>query len=98
MHEHAACRRCLLWLALSIGSCALCRGAEPAALPGTAPLIEEADFSAEMIARIDRYLTRATERSIGERGQFWKRDLSTPEKYTASVEPNRQRLRTIIGA
>lgn len=67
-------------------------------MPGTAPLTEEADFSAEMIAGIDRFLTRATEQSIGERARRWNRDLATPEKYAASVEPNRQRLRKIVGA
>ena len=30
--------------------------------------------------------------------QIWKRDFSSPANYANSVEPNRTRLRTIIGA
>jgi len=34
----------------------------------------------------------------GERAQLWQRDFSSVAAYEKSVEPNRQRLRTIIGA
>jgi dienelactone hydrolase len=51
-----------------------------------------------MVAGIDRYLTRATERSIEERKIHWQRDGSSGDAYARSVEPNRQRLRRMVGA
>jgi len=51
-----------------------------------------------MVADIERYLMQATARSVDGRAQFWKRDFSSPEAYANSVDPNRDRLRTIIGA
>ncbi|HEY1082022.1 MAG TPA: alpha/beta hydrolase family protein, partial [Prosthecobacter sp.] len=40
---------------------------------------------------------RATEKAKAERGSFWKRDLSSPDAYAASLEPNRVRLREMLG-
>ena len=57
----------------------------------------EGDLAAQMVAGIDRFLTRETEASLGRRTRTWKRDFSSPEAYARSVEPNRQRLRRIIG-
>jgi hypothetical protein len=74
---------------------ALCPAAEP--LPGTAPFTREGDLSAQMVAGIQRFLLRETENSLAARAQFWKRDLSSPEAYAKSVEPNRQRLAHILG-
>jgi len=51
-----------------------------------------------MVAGIDRFLTSETERSIGERHRRWQRDFSSFEAYEKSVQPNRERLRRIIGA
>jgi dienelactone hydrolase len=66
-------------------------------LAGTAPLTAEGDLSAHMVAGIDRYLTRATADSVAGRTRFWSRDFSSPDDYTNSVEPNRARLRIMIG-
>jgi dienelactone hydrolase len=74
---------------------ALCPAAEP--LPGTAPFTREGDLSAQMVAGIQRFLLRETENSVAARAQFWKRDLSSPEAYAKSVEPNRQHLAQILG-
>ena len=57
----------------------------------------EGDLAAQMVAGIDRFLTRETEAAIARRARHWQRDFSSPEAYTRSVEPNRQRLRRIIG-
>jgi len=73
----------------------LCPAAEP--LPGTAPLAREGDFSAQMVAGIQKFLLAETEKSVAARAQFWRRDLSSPEAYAKSVEPNRQRLAQILG-
>jgi dienelactone hydrolase len=67
-------------------------------LPGTERLTLQGDLSARMVAGIDRFLTRQTEQSIGERQKYWHRDFSSLEAYGKSVQPNRQRLRKIIGA
>ena len=66
-------------------------------LPGTQPLTREGDLSAQMVEGIDRWLLRKIERSVEGQKQYWKRDFSSPEAYIKSVEPNRQRLRQIIG-
>ncbi|MBI5384421.1 MAG: dienelactone hydrolase family protein [Verrucomicrobia bacterium] len=66
-------------------------------LPGTQPLTVTGDLSAQMVAGIDRFLSRETERVAAGRAVFWKRDVSSPEAYSKSVETNRVRLRRMIG-
>ncbi|HEU4754571.1 MAG TPA: dienelactone hydrolase family protein [Armatimonadota bacterium] len=63
----------------------------------TRPLEGEGDLAAGMVAGIDRFLTRETEAGIGRRARHWQRDFSSPGAYARSVEPNRQRLRRILG-
>ena len=88
-------------LPLALGLFALllaCAPAQAQPLPGTEPLTQQGDLSAQMVAGIDRFLMRETEASVARRARHWKRDFSSPEAYAKSVEPNRQRLRKIIGA
>ncbi|HRK33261.1 MAG TPA: hypothetical protein PLJ47_01605 [Candidatus Hydrogenedentes bacterium] len=66
-------------------------------LDGTAPLTIQGDFPMQMVAGIDAYLDRALDESVAKRAAHWSRDFSSPEAYDASVEPNRERLRKIIG-
>jgi dienelactone hydrolase len=66
-------------------------------LPGTKALTREGDLSAQMVEGIDRWLLREIEQSVERRKQYWQRDLSSPEAYSKSVGPNRDRLRQIIG-
>lgn len=66
-------------------------------LPNTKPLTAEGDLSMKMVEGIDKYLTRALADSVKQRKQYWKPDFSSAEAYTKSVEPNRQRLRKILG-
>src|SRR4051812_21568746 len=68
-----------------------------AALPGTQPLEDKDDLTTKMVAGIDAYLTRELAASPEKRKQFWKPDFSSPEAYAKSVEPNRQRLRKVLG-
>lgn len=70
----------------------------PQTLPGTAPLTMEGDLSVQMVAGIDRYLMRVTEESVAKRAEYWKRDLSSPQAYEQSIQPNRERFRKYIGA
>jgi dienelactone hydrolase len=67
-------------------------------LPGTQPLTLQGDLSAQMVAGIDGFLTRETEQSLTQRQKYWQRNFSSPKAYEESVQPNRERLRLIIGA
>lgn len=67
-------------------------------LPGAKQLDAAGDLSAQMVAGIDRHLDRATLQGAAGRTQFWKRDLTSAQAYAASVAPNRERLRQILGA
>ncbi|MBL8795392.1 MAG: hypothetical protein JNM56_15920 [Planctomycetia bacterium] len=70
--------------------------AEP--LPNTKPLQAEGDLAARMVAGIDKYLMRELAASVEKRKQYWKPDYSSAENYSKSVQPNRERLKKIIGA
>ncbi len=71
--------------------------AAAAQLPGTQPLTPDPDFSASMVAGVHRYLDRAIAASVAARAAHWRRDPSSPAAYTASVQPNRQRLARLLG-
>src|SRR5438046_6758127 len=66
-------------------------------LEGTQALTMEGDIAAAMVAGIDKFLLREIELSVERREQYWKRDFSSPEAYNKSIEPNRQRLKKILG-
>jgi dienelactone hydrolase len=66
-------------------------------LPGTKPLEMQGDLAAQMVAGINRYLTRETEASVEKREEFWKRDFASAQAYGKSVEPNRAHLRKYLG-
>src|SRR5262245_8178853 len=66
-------------------------------LEGTQPLTMEGDIAAQMVAGIDKFLLREIELSAERREKFWKRDFSSPEAYNKSIEPNRERLKKILG-
>ena len=55
--------------------------AEP--LAGTAPLANEGDLAMQMVEGIDKFLLRETAESVAKREQYWKRDLTSAEKYQA---------------
>ena len=81
-----------------VSLCVCVAGSAQPVLPGTQPLTLQGDLSAQMVAGIDRFLTRETEQAIGGREKYWKRDFTSVKAYDESVQPNRERLRTIIGA
>src|SRR5436189_6373963 len=66
-------------------------------LPRTQPLMMEGDIAAAMVAGIDKFLLREIELSVERREKFWNRDFTSPEAYNKSIEPNRQRLKKILG-
>lgn len=67
-------------------------------LPGTKPLEGKEDFAQVMVKGIEKFLDRQTAESVKERQSYWKIDASSPEAYVKSVQPNRERLKKIIGA
>src|SRR5216683_6721612 len=69
--------------------------AEP--LPDTKPLTTEGDLAARMVAGIDKYLMRELEASVEKRKDLWKLDLSSRKAAEKSVEPNRERLKKVLG-
>jgi dienelactone hydrolase len=81
---------CLALLAFATGA------ADP--LSGTKPWEMPADPARAMVDGLHTFLDRETKASVGRRAAAWKRDLSSPEAYAKSVEPNRRRLETILGA
>src|SRR5262245_818025 len=66
-------------------------------LPNTQPLTFAGDPAAAMVAGMHKYLDRETAASVEKRKQYWKPDFSSPEAYAKSVEPNRERLKKILG-
>ncbi len=68
------------------------------ALPQTALLTNQGDFSAQMVEGIDRWLIRETERIAANRAKFWVTDFSTTNASGAFKQSMRGRLREIIGA
>jgi dienelactone hydrolase len=71
--------------------------ASPSVLPGTEALTLEGDIASQLVEGVDRFLLRKIDESAAARARYWKRDLSSPEAYERSVEPNRKRLAHILG-
>jgi len=80
-------------VALGLGSTAF--AVEP--LAGTKPLELEGDLASTMVDGIDKFLLEELAASVDSRGKRWARDLTSTEKYVASVAPNRARLAKILG-
>src|SRR5262245_18900495 len=73
--------------------------AAPAILPGTAPLEwPEADLSERLMDGAHRFVERKIAEAPAGRTKFWARDYSSAQAYEQSVDANRQRFKTIIGA
>jgi dienelactone hydrolase len=66
-------------------------------LPGTQPLTMEGDIASQLVDGVDRFLLRKIDESVERRARHWKRDFSSPEAYSKSIEPNRKRLAHILG-
>jgi dienelactone hydrolase len=99
---HQAAIRGFLAGTLAVTALSAARCAEPSqdntALAGTAKLDWSGDIASRLVDSVDRFLLKEIEKSVERRARHWKRDFSSPEKYNASIEPNRQRLAHILGA
>jgi len=81
---------------LSAGS-SIFAGVEAKALPGTELLTMEGDIASQMVSGVDKFLLRELDASVERREKHWKRDFSSTESYTRSIEPNRKRLALMLG-
>lgn len=63
----------------------------------THPLELTGDIASHLVAGADRFLLAKLEQSRENRARHWNRDLSSPENYSRSLEPNRKRLAHILG-
>jgi dienelactone hydrolase len=77
--------------------CAWAAAIEP--LPDTAPLDwPEEDLSGRMMDGAHRFVERAIDNAVRERGQFWKFNATSLNSYYKTIDPNREYFREIIGA
>jgi hypothetical protein len=92
---------CLVYFGTLAGADDLIKDPKPAAthepLEGTKPLTMEGDIASQLVAGVDRFLLRKIEESVEKRARHWKRDFSSAEAYSKSIEPNRKRLAHILG-
>ena len=69
----------------------------PSTLPGTQPLQADKPLDVLMIEGIDRFCLKEIATAREQREARWNRDYSSPEAYEKSLEPYREKFRTIIG-
>ncbi len=87
----------LFLLALTARAAAADPKPDNAALPNTKPLTLEGDIASQLVDGVDKFLQKQIDKSVEGRERHWKRDFTSAEKYSASVEPNRKRLAHILG-
>jgi dienelactone hydrolase len=91
-------RALYIGLLLSLGfTSVLCGQSFSEPLPGTKTLTVEKPLDEVMVSGISRFELQALEQSPRQRDALWARDYKSADAYMKSVEPNRERLRTIIG-
>jgi hypothetical protein len=92
----------LLFAPLALVVCALPAFAQPDLsldhMAGTEPLAMDEPLDVVMVRGINYFAERELADSPNRRAAKWNRDYSSAEAYQKSIEPNRQRLREIIGA
>ncbi len=66
-------------------------------LERTAPLPPGVDWSLGMQDGAHRFIERIITEAPAKRAASWRRDTSSPQAYEASVAPQRNRLRTLLG-
>src|SRR5690242_6128880 len=71
---------------------------QPDYLPQTTPLAGTNDLAVAMMDGAHQFVDRKIAESVAKRTNYWAKDFSSPEAYAKSVEPNRERFRTMIGA
>ena len=82
---------------MGLSTSATAKQTQPTQLPGTAPLEMTGDIASHLVDVADRFLLDQLERAAQHRKKYWHRDLTSREAYKTSVEPNRDRLRHLLG-
>ncbi|MDY0168967.1 MAG: dienelactone hydrolase family protein [Thermoguttaceae bacterium] len=86
------------FLALVVAGLAAAVGrADDGVLPNTRPLKMEGDIADALVSGVDRFLLIETAESVERRSGFWRRDLTSPEAFRASIQPNVRRLAHVLG-
>jgi dienelactone hydrolase len=88
---------CVFVILSSLAATVAAAEKKPEPLPGAAVLDWTDDISVRIVDEAHRLLDRKTAESVKSREKYWKRDFSSPEAYTKSVEPNRERFKKMIG-
>ncbi len=83
-------------VAIALANGSATEGSEP--LPGTQPLSIDRPLDVIMVEGIDRFTLREIDQSRSLRESHWERDYAGVDAYVASIRPNRERFRQIIGA
>jgi dienelactone hydrolase len=86
-----------IFLVVSLLFWACHHSAHAQSLPGTQPLTTKDDLAQVMVKGIEKYLDRELAASPKKRKDLWKPDASSPQAWLKSVEPNRERLKKILG-
>src|SRR5690349_9080565 len=94
-HKCSACIGAVLLLGFT---CLACAQGTSEPLPGTKLLTIDKPLDEVMVAGISRYALRALQQSPLQRDALWARNYAIADAYVKSIERNRERLRTIIGA
>ncbi len=66
-------------------------------IPFTTQLTNDVQWE-NIIDGVRLFYEKRVETLKSKRGLYWNRDLSSPDAYTASIEPNRINFRSILGA
>jgi len=66
-------------------------------LPNTRQLLSDVKWE-DIIDGVRLFYEKRVDAQKPERAKYWNRDLSSPEAYVASVEPNRTKFRSMLGA
>ena len=92
-------RWCFVIALVTGGGDSLCSvAAEEDVLPGTQKLVLDEPLDVVMVRGISEFAEQEIALSRDRREAHWHRDYSSPEAYEKSIAPNRERLRTYIGA
>jgi dienelactone hydrolase len=90
--------RITILIALTLFGASSLFAATPDVLAGTEKLDwPEADLSERMMNGAHAFVERQIEESVEKRKRFWNYDLTSAAGYEKSVEPNRERLKKMIG-
>ena len=66
-------------------------------LPGTTALEWTGDIASQQVDAADRFLIGQLDKAARQRRKFWKRNLTSRAAYENSIQPNRDRLRHLLG-